>query len=174
MASRQWGWIDSRRPSRKEEWRKHAAEYYAPKNFNFWYFFGSLALLVLVIQIVPGIFLTMNYKPDASLAFGSVDYIMRDVPGGWIIRYIHSTGASAFFIVVYLHMFRAMLYGSHREPRELVWIFGMLIYLTLMGEALFGYLLPWVQASCWGPHVIVNLSATVPLSGPDLALLIRA
>src|SRR5439155_1067033 len=173
MASRLWSWIDSRMPSLKEEWRKHAAEYYAPKNFNFWYFFGSLALLVLVIQIVSGIFLTMNYKPDANLAFGSIDYIMRDVPGGWIIRYIHSTGASAFFIVVYLHMFRAMLYGSHKEPRELVWIFGMLIYLTLMGEAFFGYLLPWGQMSYWGAQVIVNLFGTVPFIGPDLALWIR-
>src|SRR2546430_12140305 len=118
MASRLWSWIDSRMQSLKEEWRKHAAEYYAPKNFNFWYFFGSLALLVLVIQIVSGIYLTMNYKPDANLAFGSVEHIMRDVPGGWIIRYIHSTGASAFFIVVYLHMFRALLYGSHNERRE--------------------------------------------------------
>src|SRR5213596_3436955 len=173
MASRLWSWIDSRMPSLKEEWRKHAAEYYAPKNFNFWYFFGSLALLVLVIQIVSGIFLTMNYKPDANLAFGSIDYIMRDVPGGWIIRYIHSTGASAFFIVVYLHMFRAMLYGSHREPRELVWIFGMLIYLTLMGEAFFGYLLPWGQMSYWGAQVIVNLFAAIPFVGPDLAVWIR-
>src|SRR5882762_5055783 len=173
MASRLWNWIDSRMPSLKEEWRKHAAEYYAPKNFNFWYFFGSLALLVLVIQIVSGIFLTMNYKPDASLAFGSVEYIMRDVPGGWIIRYIHSTGASAFFIVVYLHMFRAMLYGSHKEPRELVWIFGMLIYLTLMGEAFFGYLLPWGQMSYWGAQVIVNLFSTVPLIGEDLGVWIR-
>src|SRR3977135_234082 len=173
MASRLWCWIDSRMPSIKEEWRKHAAEYYAPKNFNFWYFFVSLALLVLVIQIVSGIFLTMNYKPDASLAFGSVDYIMRDVPGGWIIRYIHSTGASAFFIVVYLHMFRALLYGSHKAPRELVWVFGVLIYLTLMGEAFFGYLLPWGQMSYWGAQVIVNLFGTVPVIGPDLALWIR-
>src|SRR5216684_3434730 len=168
-----WNWFDSRMPSVAEQWRIHASEYYAPKNFNFWYFFGSLALLVLVIQIVSGIFLTMNYKPDANLAFGSVDYIMRDVPGGWIIRYIHSTGASAFFIVVYLHMFRAMLYGSHKEPRELVWIFGMLIYLTLMGEAFFGYLLPWGQMSYWGAQVIVNLFGTVPFIGPDLALWIR-
>src|SRR5256886_5170560 len=120
MASRLWSWIDSRMQSLKEEWRKHAAEYYAPKNFNFWYFFGSLALLVLGIQIRSGIFLTMNYKPDANLAFGSVEYIMRDVPGGWIIRYIHSTRASAIFIVVYLHIFQAMIYGSHMEPRELV------------------------------------------------------
>src|SRR3989442_1049625 len=173
MAARLWSWIDSRMPSLKEEWRKHAAEYYAPKNFNFWYFFGSLALLVLVIQIVSGIFLTMNYKPDANLAFGSIDYIMRDVPGGWIIRYIHSTGASAFFIVVYLHMFRAMLYGSHKEPRELVWIFGMLIYLTLMEEAFFGYLLPWGQMSYWGAQVIVNLFSTVPLIGEELGVWIR-
>src|SRR5438132_10316727 len=173
MASRLWSWIDSRMPSLKEEWRKHAAEYYAPKNFNFWYFFGSLALMVLVIQIVSGIYLTMNYKPDANLAFGSVEYIMRDVPGGWIIRYIHSTGASAFFIVVYLHMFRALLYGSHKEPRELVWIFGVLIYLTLMGEAFFGYLLPWGQMSYWGAQVIVNLFSAVPVIGDDLGTWIR-
>jgi ubiquinol-cytochrome c reductase cytochrome b subunit len=168
-----WGWFDSRMPSVGSEWRKHAAEYYAPKNFNFWYFFGALSMLVLAIQIVSGIFLTMNYKPDAALAFGSVEYIMRDVPGGWILRYIHSTGASAFFVVVYLHMFRAMLYGSYKQPRELVWIFGVLIYLTLMGEAFFGYLLPWGQMSYWGAQVIVNLFGTVPLIGPDLALLIR-
>src|SRR5213082_1362362 len=173
MAARLWSWVDSRMPSLKQEWLKHAAAYYAPKNFNFWYFFGSLAMLVLVIQIVSGIFLTMHYKPDANLAFGSVDYIMRDVPGGWIIRYIHSTGASAFFIVVYLHMFRALLYGSHKEPRELVRIFGVLIYLTLMGEAFFGYLLPWGQMSYWGAKVIVNLFGTVPLIGPDLSLWIR-
>src|SRR5688572_9636971 len=176
MASRLqalWGWFDSRMPSAAEQWRIHAAEYYAPKHFNFWYFFGSLALLVLVIQIVSGIFLTMSYKPDASLAFGSVEYIMRDVAFGWLLRYIHSTGASAFFIVVYLHMFRAMLYGSYREPRELVWLFGVLIYLTLMGEALFGYLLPWGQMSYWGAQVIVNLFGTVPFIGPDLALWIR-
>ena len=142
-----WDWFDSRMPSVAEEWRKHAAGYYAPKNFNFWYYFGVLSMLVLVIQIVSGIFLTMNYKPDAGLAFGSVEFIMRDVPGGWIIRYIHSTGASAFFVVVYLHMFRALLYGSHKEPRELIWIFGVLIYLALMAEAFLGYLLPWGQMS---------------------------
>src|SRR6266446_608379 len=168
-----WNWFDSRMPTVAEQWRLHASEYYAPKNFNFWYFFGALAGLVLIIQIVSGIFLTMNYKPDAALAFGSVEYIMRDVPGGWILRYIHSTGASAFFIVVYLHMFRALLYGSHKEPRELVWIFGVLIYLTLMGEAFFGYLLPWGQMSYWGAQVIVNLFGTVPFIGPDLALWIR-
>jgi ubiquinol-cytochrome c reductase cytochrome b subunit len=176
MASRLqalWGWFDARMPSASEQWRIHASEYYAPKNFNFWYYFGSLALLVLVIQIVSGIFLTMSYKPDANLAFGSVEYIMRDVPYGWLLRYVHSTGASAFFIVVYLHMFRALLYGSHREPRELVWIFGVLIYLTLMGEAFFGYLLPWGQMSYWGAQVIVNLFSTIPFIGQDLALWIR-
>src|SRR5262249_27021754 len=137
------------------------------------YEFGALAGLVLIIQIVSGIFLTMNYKPDANLAFGSVEYIMRDVPGGWIIRYIHTTGASAFFIVVYLHLFRALLYGSYKQPRELVWILGVLIYLTLLGEAFFGYLLPWGQMSYWGAQVIVNLFGTIPFIGPDLALWIR-
>src|SRR5258705_7270348 len=168
-----WDWFDARMPSVAEEFRKHASEYYAPKNFNFWYFFGALSLVVLVIQIVSGIFLTMNYKPDAALAFGSVEYIMRDVPGGWLIRYIHSTGASAFFVVVYLHMFRGLLYGSYKQPRELVWIFGVLIYLTLMGEAFFGYLLPWGQMSYWGAQVIVNLFGAIPLIGPDLAIWIR-
>ena len=176
MASRLmalWEWFDARMPSVAQEWRKHAAEYYAPKNFNFWYYFGVLSMLVLVIQIVSGIFLTMHYKPDAGLAFGSVEYIMRDVSGGWILRYIHSTGASAFFVVVYLHMFRALLYGSHREPRELIWIFGVLIYLTLMAEAFLGYLLPWGQMSYWGAQVIVNLFGVIPFIGPDLALWIR-
>src|SRR5438045_8340549 len=165
-------WIDNRFPATKL-WNEHVGEYYAPKNFNFWYSFGSLSLLVLVIQIVTGIFLVMHYKPDAALAFGSVEYIMRDVPWGWLIRYMHSTGASAFFIVVYLHMFRGLLYGSYKAPRELVWIFGVLIYLTLMGEAFFGYLLPWGQMSYWGAQVIVNLFGTVPVIGPDLALWIR-
>src|SRR5512144_2464848 len=165
-------WIDDRFPL-TALWESQWGKYVAPKNFNFWYYFGSLALLVLVMQIVTGIFLTMNYKPDAALAFGSVEYIMRDVPAGWLIRYIHSTGASAFFIVVYLHMFRALLYGSHKEPRELVWIFGVLIYLTLMGEAFFGYLLPWGQMSYWGAQVIVSLFGTIPFVGPDLALWIR-
>ena len=176
MASRLmalWDWFDARMPSVGEEFRKHMSEYYAPKNFNFWYFFGALSILVLVIQIVSGIFLTMNYKPDAALAFGSVEYIMRDVPGGWLIRYIHSTGASAFFIVVYLHMFRGLLYGSYKAPRELIWIFGVLIYLTLMAEAFIGYLLPWGQMSYWGAQVIVNLFATIPFIGPDLAIWIR-
>ena len=165
-------WVDNRFPLSKL-YNEHMGEYYAPKNFNFWYIFGSLAMLVLVIQIVTGIFLVMHYKPDANLAFASVEYIMRDVPWGWLVRYMHSTGASAFFIVVYLHMFRGMIYGSYRKPRELVWIFGCLIFLVLMGEAFFGYLLPWGQMSYWGAQVIVNLFAAVPFVGPDLALLIR-
>ena len=165
-------WLDARFPL-MDLWREHLAEYYAPKNFNFWYYFGSLALLVLVIQIVTGIFLVMHYKPDAGQAFASIENIMRDVPAGWFIRYMHSTGASAFFIVVYLHMFRGLLYGSYRKPRELVWIVGMLIYLSLMAEAFFGYLLPWGQMSYWGAQVIVNLFDAIPLVGPDLALWIR-
>jgi len=165
-------WIDERFPL-TSLWKEHLSEYYAPKNFNFWYYFGSLALLVLVIQIVSGIFLTMNYKPDATQAFGSVEYIMRDVPGGWLIRYIHSTGASMFFIVVYLHMFRGLLYGSHRKPRELLWLIGVVIYLCLMAEAFFGYLLPWGQMSYWGAQVIVNLFGSVPLIGEGLAEWIR-
>ncbi len=166
------GWIDDRFPL-SSMWNEHLAKYYAPKNFNFWYFFGSLALLVLVIQIVSGIFLTMNFKPDAERAFASVEYIMRDVEWGWLIRYIHSTGASAFFVVVYLHMFRAMLYGSYQKPRELIWIFGVLIYLCLMAEAFFGYLLPWGQMSFWGAQVIVNLFAAIPIIGDDLSVWIR-
>ena len=165
-------WVDNRFPASKL-YKEHLSEYYAPKNFNFWYFFGSLALLVLVIQIVTGIFLVMHYKPDANLAFASVEYIMRDVPWGWLIRYMHSTGASAFFVVVYLHMFRGLIYGSYRKPRELVWIFGCAIFLALMAEAFMGYLLPWGQMSFWGAQVIVNLFAAVPFIGPDLALLIR-
>ena len=165
-------WVDQRFPL-MSLWRDHLAEYYAPKNFNFWYYFGSLAMLVLVMQIATGIFLTMHYKPDANLAFGSVECIMRDVPGGWLIRYMHSTGASAFFIVVYLHMFRGLLYGSYRKPRELIWIFGMLIYLSLMAEAFFGYLLPWGQMSYWGAQVIVNLFDALPVIGPDLSTWIR-
>ncbi|MDM7464078.1 cytochrome bc complex cytochrome b subunit [Tepidimonas taiwanensis] len=172
-------WIDNRFPLSKM-YKEHMSEYYAPKNFNFWYFFGSLAMLVLVIQIVTGIFLVMHYKPDASLnsagvpvAFASVEYIMRDVPWGWLIRYMHSTGASAFFIVVYLHMFRGLIYGSYRKPRELVWIFGCAIFLALMAEAFMGYLLPWGQMSYWGAQVIVNLFSAIPFIGPDLAILIR-
>ncbi len=165
-------WVDDRFPL-VENWKAHLSEYYAPKNFNFWYYFGALSMLVLVLQIVTGIFLTMNYKPDAALAFASVEYIMRDVPWGWLIRYMHSTGASMFFIVVYLHMFRGLMYGSYRKPRELIWIFGCLIYLCLMAEAFFGYLLPWGQMSYWGAQVIINLFATVPIIGEDLAVWIR-
>jgi ubiquinol-cytochrome c reductase cytochrome b subunit len=165
-------WIDQRFPL-LTLWREHVSEYYAPKNFNFWYYFGSLAMFVLVLQIATGIFLTMHYKPDAAQAFASVEYIMRDVPWGWLIRYMHSTGASAFFIVVYLHMFRGLMYGSYRQPRELIWIFGMIIYLMLMAEAFFGYLLPWGQMSYWGAQVIVNLFDALPLIGPDLSLWIR-
>jgi ubiquinol-cytochrome c reductase cytochrome b subunit len=165
-------WVDTRYPM-TETWNYHLAKYYAPKNFNFWYYFGSLALLVLVIQIVTGIFLTMHYKPDAALAFGSVEYIMRDVNWGWLIRYLHSTGASFFFIVVYLHMFRALMYGSYKGPRELLWIIGMLIYVVLMAEAFFGYLLPWGQMSYWGAQVIISLFGAVPYIGEPLALWIR-
>jgi len=166
------GWIDDRFPLTKV-WNEHLAQYYAPKNFNFWYYFGSLAILMLVNQIVTGIWLTMNYKPDAELAFASVEYIMRDVDWGWVLRYMHSTGASFFFIVVYLHMFRGLMYGSFQKPRELLWIIGMLIYLALMAEAFMGYLLPWGQMSFWGAQVIISLFGAIPVVGDDLALWIR-
>ena len=173
------GWVDARFPLTKM-YNEHVGQYYAPKNFNFWYFFGSLALLVLVIQIVSGIFLTMNFKPDGTtnaqnlpVAFAAVEYIMRDVSGGWIIRYMHSTGASFFFIVVYLHMFRGLIYGSYKKPRELVWVFGSLIFLALMAEAFMGYLLPWGQMSFWGAQVIINLFGAIPVIGPDLSTWIR-
>jgi ubiquinol-cytochrome c reductase cytochrome b subunit len=166
------GWIDARFPLTKT-WNEHLAQYYAPKNFNFWYYFGSLALVVLVIQIVTGIWLTMNYKPSAEDAFASVEYIMRDVEWGWWIRYMHSTGASAFFIVIYLHMFRGLLYGSYKRPRELLWLTGMFIYLILMAEAFFGYLLPWGQMSYWGAQVIISLFGAIPFIGPELAEWIR-
>ncbi|MCU7890454.1 MAG: cytochrome b N-terminal domain-containing protein [Candidatus Thiodiazotropha sp. (ex Ustalcina ferruginea)] len=166
------GWIDDRYPMTKV-WNEHLAEYYAPKNFNFWYFMGSLAMLVLVIQILTGVWLAMSYKPDAELAFGSVEYIMRDVDWGWLIRYMHSTGASAFFIVIYLHMFRGLMYGSYRKPRELLWIIGVIIYLAMMATAFFGYLLPWGQMSYWGAQVIVNLFSAVPVIGPDLGVWVR-
>jgi ubiquinol-cytochrome c reductase cytochrome b subunit len=165
-------WVDSRFPLTSTI-EGHLTKYYAPKNFNFWYFFGSLAILVLAIQIITGIFLVMHYKPDAEKAFQSVEYIMREVPWGWLVRYLHSTGASMFFVVVYLHMFRGMIYGSYRKPRELVWIFGCAIFLCLMAEAFMGYLLPWGQMSYWGAQVIVNLFAAIPLVGPDLSLWIR-
>jgi len=165
-------WIDDRFPL-TALWNSQWGKYVAPKNFNFWYYFGSLAAFVLVLQIVTGIWLTMNYKPDATKAFESVEYIMRDVQWGWLIRYMHSTGASMFFVVVYLHMFRGLMYGSYRKPRELTWIIGCLIYLALMAEAFFGYLLPWGQMSYWGAQVIVNLFSTIPVIGEDLALWIR-
>jgi len=165
-------WIDARFPMTKLI-KEHATEYYASKNFNVWYGFGVLATVVLVMQIVTGIFLTMNYKPAAADAFASVEYIMRDVEWGWLIRYLHSTGASAFFIVVYLHMFRGLLYGSYKKPRELVWLIGMVIYLCLMGEAFFGYLLPWGNMSYWGAQVIVSLFGAVPVIGEGIAEWLR-
>ena len=161
-------WIDDRFPLTKV-WEEHLAKYYAPKNFNFWYYFGSLALLMLVMQIVTGIFLTMHYKPDTGLAFASVEYIMRDVDWGWLLRYMHSVGASFFFIVVYLHMFRALLYGSHRNPRELIWLVGMVIFVALMAEAFMGYLLPWGNMSYWGAQVILSLFDAIPLVGHMLS-----
>jgi len=165
-------WMDARLSLNKII-EKHATEYYAPKNFNFWYYFGAMALTVLILQIVTGIFLTMNYKPSAAEAFASVEYIMRDVEWGWLIRYLHSTGASAFFIVIYLHMFRAIMYGSYKNPRELVWIFGILTYLCLMAEAFFGYLLPWGNMSYWGAQVIVSLFGAIPGIGESLVDWIR-
>ena len=172
MMSKFMEWVDARFPATKM-WEDHLSKYYAPKNFNFFYFFGSLALLVLVNQIVTGIWLTMSYTPSAEEAFASVEYIMRDVEYGWILRYLHSTGASAFFVVVYLHMFRGLLYGSYQKPRELVWIFGMLIYLMLMAEAFMGYLLPWGQMSYWGAQVIISLFGAIPVIGADLTQWIR-
>ncbi|MCU7921447.1 MAG: cytochrome b N-terminal domain-containing protein [Candidatus Thiodiazotropha sp. (ex Dulcina madagascariensis)] len=166
------GWFDDRYPLTKV-WNEHLAEYYAPKNFNTWYLMGSLALLVLVIQILTGVWLAMSYKPDAELAFGSVEYIMRDVEWGWLIRYLHSTGSSAFFVLIYLHMFRGLMYGSYRKPRELLWIIGVIIYLAMMATAFFGYLLPWGQMSFWGAQVIVNLFSAVPVIGPDLGVWVR-
>ena len=165
-------WVDDRFPLVKL-WNEHMGQYYAPKNFNFWYYFGVLSIVVLALQIVTGIWLTMSYKPDAELAFASVEYIMRDVEWGWLIRYMHSTGASAFFIVVYLHMFRALLYGSYKKPRELIWILGMFTYLALMAEAFLGYLLPWGQMSFWGAQVIISLFGAIPFVGDTLSLWIR-
>ena len=165
-------WIDERFPATKV-WEEHVSKYYTPKNFNFWYYFGSLLLLVMILQIVTGIVLTMHYKPDSSLAFASVEYIMRDVPAGWFIRYLHSVGSSMLFLAVYLHMFRAMLYGSYKGPRELIWILGMIIYVALMAEAFFGYLLPWGNMSYWGAQVIISLFGAIPVVGEGLAEWIR-
>ncbi len=165
-------WMDKRLPL-TDAWNKHLAQYPAPKNFNFWYFFGSLAMLVLVNQILTGVWLTMSYEPSGDGAFASVEYIMRDVDYGWLLRYMHSTGASAFFIVVYLHMMRGLMYGSYQKPRELLWIFGMLIFLVLMAEAFMGYLLPWGNMSYWGAQVIISLFGAIPVIGDDLTLWIR-
>jgi len=166
-------WFNQRTPGLIPAYKKHMSEYYAPKNFNIWYYFGSLAMLVLINQLVTGIWLTMFYKPSAAEAFASVEYIMRDVEWGWLIRYMHSTGASAFFIVVYLHMFRGLIYGSYQKPRELVWILGMLIFLALMAEAFMGYVLPWGQMSYWGAQVIINLFSAIPEYGGALTEWIR-
>jgi ubiquinol-cytochrome c reductase cytochrome b subunit len=165
-------WVDERLPIMKA-WNTHMGKYYAPKNFNFWYFFGVLSLLVLVNQLLTGIWLTMSYTPSQEGAFASVEYIMRDVDYGWILRYMHSTGASAFFVVVYLHMFRALLYGSYQKPRELIWIFGMLIFVALMAEAFVGYVLPWGQMSYWGAQVIISLFGAIPVVGEDIVTWIR-
>ncbi len=167
-----WAWLNKRFPA-EEFIRSQALDYYAPKNFNFWYFFGFIALTVLVIQLLTGIFLTMFYKPGATTAFDSVNYIMREVDFGWLIRYLHSTGASAFFAVIYLHMYRGLLYGSYKTPRELLWLFGMLIYLALMAEAFFGYVLPWGNMSFWAAQVIINLFGVIPGIGPGLVQWIR-
>ena len=167
-----WAWLNKRMPVDKFL-ASQVTEYYAPKNFNFWYYFGSLALVVLVLQLVTGIFLTMFYKPGEATAFDSVQFIMREVDFGWLIRYLHSSGASFFFIVVYLHMFRAFLYGSYRKPRELLWLIGMGVYFVLMAEAFMGYVLPWGNMSFWGAQVIINLFGTIPGIGPDLVLWIR-
>jgi len=164
-------WVDKRFPL-TANWKAHLTEYYAPKNFNFWYYFGSLAMLVMVNQLLTGIFLTMNYKPDASMAFASVEYIMRDVDFGWLIRYMHSTGASMFFVVVYLHMFRGMMYGSYRKPRELLWLIGSMIFFVLMMMAFTGYILPWGQMSYWGAMVIVSMIGAIPVVGEPLMHLI--
>ena len=161
-------WVNERAPALAPMYRKHMSEYYAPKNFNIWYIFGVLSMVVLVNQLVTGIFLTMHYKPSAAEAFASVEYIMRDVEWGWLIRYMHSTGASLFFVVVYLHMFRGLMYGSYQKPRELVWILGMLIYLVLMAEAFLGYVLPWGQMSYWGAKVIISLFGAFPVIGTGL------
>ena len=165
-------WIDDRFPLTKV-WKEHIAEYYAPKNFNFLYYFGAILTVMLVIQIVTGIILTMHYKPDVALAFASIEYIMRDVPAGWFVRYLHSVGASMIFIALYLHMFRGLMYGSHRSPRELIWLLGMLLYVAMMAEAFFGYLLPWGNMSYWGAQVIVSLFGAIPFVGEGLAEWIR-
>lgn len=170
--SRLMNWIDKRLPV-SNSLKLHVTQYPAPKNSNFWYLMGSLALVVLVNQIVTGIWLTMNYDTSATGAFASIEYIMRDVEYGWLLRYMHSTGASFFFIVVYLHMFRGLMYGSYQKPRELLWVFGMLIFLVLMAEAFMGYMLPWGQMSFWGAQVIISLFGAIPYVGDALTTWIR-
>ncbi len=165
-------WIDDRFPLTKV-WKEHIAEYYAPKNFNFLYYFGAILTVMFAIQIVTGIILTMHYKPDVALAFASIEHIMRDVPAGWFVRYLHSVGASMIFIALYVHMFRGLMYGSHRSPRELIWLLGMLLYVAMMAEAFFGYLLPWGNMSYWGAQVIVSLFGAIPFVGEGLAQWIR-
>ena len=165
-------WIDDRLPV-TEAYEKHLSKYYAPKNLNIWYYFGIFSFVVLVNQLLTGIWLTMNYVPTGEGAFASIEYIMRDVEYGWMLRYMHSTGASAFFVVVYLHMFRGLIYGSYQKPRELIWILGMLVYVALMAEGFFGYLLPWGNMSFWGAQVIVSLASAIPMVGEDLAIWVR-
>lgn len=165
-------WIDARLPV-TETFEKHMSKYYAPKNFNFWYFFGALSIVVLVNQLITGIWLTMSYDPTAEGAFASIEYIMRDVELGWVLRYMHTTGASAFFFVVYIHMFRGLMYGSYQKPRELIWIFGMLIFVCLMAEGFFGYLLPWGNLAYWAAQAIVSLAGAIPIVGEDLAVWVR-
>jgi len=172
LMSNLMSWVDARFPA-TETYEYHMSKYYAPKNFNFWYFFGVLSMVVLVNQLLTGFWLTMMYSPTAEGAFDSIEYIMRDVEYGWLIRYMHSTGASAFFVVVYLHMFRGLLYGSYQKPRELVWLIGMGIYLCLMAEGFFGYLLPWGNMSYWGAQVILNLVGAVPVVGDALVTWVR-
>ena len=172
MKNKFLAWIDERLPVSNFV-KNHLSQYYAPKNFNFFYYFGALAIFIFILQIVTGIFLTINYKPDAASAFASVEFIMRDVEWGWLIRYLHSTGSSFFFIIIYLHMFRALLYGSFKNPRELLWIFGMIIFVLLMAEAFMGYLLPWGQMSYWGAQVIISLFGAIPYFGEALATWIR-
>ena len=165
-------WVDERFPA-TETFEYHMSRYYAPKNFNFLYYFGWLATVVFVMQILTGIWLTMNYVSSGEGAFASVEFIMRDVEWGWLMRYLHSTGASFFFIVVYLHMYRALMYGSYRGPRELLWLIGMVIFVVLMAEGFAGYLLPWGNMSYWGAQVILSLAGAIPIVGEDILIWVR-
>ncbi|OGT36902.1 MAG: cytochrome B [Gammaproteobacteria bacterium RIFCSPHIGHO2_12_FULL_37_14] len=165
-------WIDKRYPL-TDFWEKHLSKYYAPRNFNFWYFFGSFSLLVFVMQIVTGIWLVMEYTPTGGESFASVQHIMREVRYGWLLRFMHTTGASAFFVVVYLHMYRGLIYGSYQKPRELVWLMGMVIYFALLLEAFTGYVLPWGQMSYWGAAVITSFASAIPYLGEQLLIWLR-